>query len=101
MCICWKNSFGVKKKKCIQESLGHHKLLRSWTGQHLSAFYGSIMMLHRSYSWMLCVPALSYTMIHSLAELSCGAVQTFPGLTVLTTAHAGTPKPLSEIANRL
>lgn len=67
-----------EKKNCIQESLGNHKLLGFWTGQHLSVFYGSIIMLHRSYSWMLCVPALSYTTIHSLAELSCGAVQTWP-----------------------
>lgn len=76
--------FWSKKKNCIQESLGHHKLPRFWTGQCLSVFYGSIMMLHRSYSWMLCAPALSYTMIHSSAELSYGTVQTFPGLTVLT-----------------
>lgn len=50
-------------------------------GQHLSVFYGFIMMLHRSYLWMLHVPALSHTIMHSVAELSYGALQPIPGLT--------------------
>lgn len=68
-----------EKKNCIQESLGHHKLLGFWTGQHLSVVYGSIIMLHRSYSGCSVFhyyPIQQYN--NSLAELSCGTVQTWP-----------------------
>lgn len=81
MLICCKYGAVRNKNFCIQEIHGHHKLLGFWTDQHLSVFYSSTMMLHRSYSWMLCVPTLSHTITHSLAELSYGALQSFPGLT--------------------